>query len=292
MNRITVLFCISVFTILFACKNDPNSATATPDIQHASPALLEGHWIAMDFCARANQYGSVLGALNNAHAPYAYAYTFSANDPDSVTCFNGFESWKCAVKYSLDTIEIKEARPGKSIFMVYEPNSKDMNTYDGTNDRGTELDRYIKSKSNSPNGYLAFTTALNHNLFEGNFFPVGKNVEKPVQFTPGGYILEFPDYDRYLPCTGGDCFLLGDQMDVLTLANTKDKSSKKFFGFKYSAKNDTLSIYKLNESATEKSATVGALAYRFIRKMPEPAKQKPGARQPVAPPPAGTPGKK
>jgi hypothetical protein len=77
-----------------------------------------------------------------------------------------------------------------------------------------------------------------------------------------------------LPCTGGDCFLLGDQMDVITLAVNKDKESKKMFGFKYSANGDTLSFYQLIPSATEKSAQVGKVAYRFLKKMPEPPAKK------------------
>jgi hypothetical protein len=273
MNRISVLFLIPVFTLLLSCKNDPKSANAA-DVQHASPAILQGHWIAMDFCSRAKQYGSVLAALNNSHAPYAFALSFKEDQPDSVTCYNGFEMWKSGVKFNVDTLEMKEARPGKSIFMVYDPKSKDLTMFDPTNEGSAQMDRFIKSKAESPNGYKAFTTALNHSLFEGYFFPIGKKVEKAVQFSPDGNIADFADYDRYLPCTGGDCFLLGDQMDVITLAVNKDKESKKMFGFKYSANGDTLSFYQLIPSATEKSAQVGKVAYRFLKKMPEPPAKK------------------
>lgn len=281
MYRISVLFVISVFALLFSCKNDPNSST--PEVQHADPNIMEGHWIAMDFCARANQYSSVLAAMNNGHVPYAYAISFSASQPDSVLCYNGFESWKLAVKYNVDTIEIREARPGKSIFMIYSPSAKELTMFDATNDRGAQLDRFIKSKAGSPNGYTAFSTALNHNIFEGVFTPVGKKVDKPVQFSPGGYILDFPDYDRYMLCTGGDCFLVGDQMDVVSFANTKDKNSLKMFGFRYSTKGDTLNIYNLIESQTEKSATVGKIAYQFLRKIAEPVSSSPKKQPAQAP---------
>ncbi len=73
-----LLFVALIISISFAaCKQDKtggaqqSSALPTADITH-----LTGHWIAMDFVSRANQYGSVLGAMNNAHAPYAFTVTF------------------------------------------------------------------------------------------------------------------------------------------------------------------------------------------------------------------------
>jgi hypothetical protein len=283
MQKFVSFLAFSLVFLFISCKNDPaaNNGAVVP-LEHANPVNLAGHWIPIDFCARANQYQSVLKAMNNAHLPYTYAITFSVDQPDSVTCYNGFETWKLAAKINVDTIELLEARPGKSVYLVYDPASKDITMFDGTTNAGTQMDRMIKSKANSPTGYLAFTTALNHNLFEGNFFPIGQKTDKPVTFTPGGYIMNFEDYNRYAPCTGGDCFMMGDVMDVVTFATTKVKDSQKLFGFKFSNNGDTLSFYNLKISDTEKAAQLGGVAYRFLRKSidekikPVEKQQKPG----------------
>lgn len=105
MQKILILILFSI-ALLSACKQDSKTSATEQESQTASPQLLDGHWIAMDFCARANQYGSVLQAMNNAHKPYSYSLTFDRANPDSVGCFNGFETWKVPVKYNVDTLEL------------------------------------------------------------------------------------------------------------------------------------------------------------------------------------------
>lgn len=268
------LFILTAFAMagLFACKQDPKSAQNTPAAAPgATPAILEGHWIAMDFCSRANQYGSVLQAMNYAHLPYAYAFGFDADMPDSVTCYNGIETWNLAAVYKADTIELKNARPGKSIFLVYDSqDSKNITLFDATTENA-QMDVFIKSRANARNAYAAFQTALNHNLFNGTFTLLGKGVKSPVQFTPGGLIQNLPGYDRYVVCTAGDCFLSGDAVDVVTFYNTKAKDTNKFFGFKYSAQNDTLTIFNMIDTNPEEKGAykVGSVAYKFLRKQQE-----------------------
>ncbi len=254
-----------------ACKSDtktPDSAAATVT---ASPALLGGHWIAMDFCSRANQYGSVLQAMNNAHLPYAYAITFNPGQPDSVTCYNGLESWNLPVRYNADTLELVGARPGKSVFLVYDSQQeKDITMFDATTGQ-VQLDKFIKSKAEAKNGYAAFQVALNHNVLGGLFTPLSKGASGDVQFTPAGLIQGLKDYDRYELCTGGDCFVAGQAVDVVTFFNSKVENSNKFMGYRFSAQNDTLTILRLeNTNPEEKGAyKVNGAAYKFLRKKPK-----------------------
>jgi len=96
--------------LFFACQQDGGGAQQPQ--QRASQAeemvnLLGGDWIPLDFCARAGQYGSVLGAMNNAHRPYAYALSFDPEEPDSARCFDGEKSWTCAISVVADTIAAK-----------------------------------------------------------------------------------------------------------------------------------------------------------------------------------------
>ncbi|GAB4495044.1 MAG: hypothetical protein OHK0019_23040 [Saprospiraceae bacterium] len=256
---------------LTACKRDTKNANDSGvGSTTASPELLGGYWIAMDFCSRANQYGSVLDAMNNAHVPYAYAITFNPGQPDSVTCFNGSENWNVAIKYNADTLELVGARQGKSIFLVYDSQgSKEMTMFDATTGQ-VYLEKYIKSKAtNSRDGYAAFLLALNHNLMGGYFKQIGKGAAAgDVRFLPDGHIEGLKDYDRYEICTGGDCFVAGQDADVITLYNSKVENSNKFFGFRFSAQNDTLTILNLlNTNPEEKGVyKVTGAAYTFLRK--------------------------
>ena len=130
------------------------------------------------------------------------------------------------------------------------------------------MDRFVKSRANARDGYMAFLVALNHNVFGGTLTPLGKGASAQVMFTPGGFIQGMSDYDRYELCTAGDCFVAGDRVDVVTFSKSKKEGSAKMFGFKYSAQNDTLTIYNLlNKNPKEKGAyAVGGVAYRFLRK--------------------------
>ena len=265
------LFCSLAGLLLAACKQD-SKGTANQNTTFASPVLLAGHWLALDFCSRANQYGSVLSAMNNAHLPYAYAISFDPNKPDSAFCHNGIESWALPVKFKDDTLELVGARAGKSIFLVYNSQGeKDITMFDGT--AGTvQMDNFIKSGANTRDGYSAFTTALNNSLFSGVFIPLGKGAEKAVlQFTPGGFILNWKDYDRYEVCTAGDCFVGEDAIDVITLSKSTSEKSGRMLGFRYNGANDTLRLYELvNTNTEEKGAyAVKGVAYTFLRKPPE-----------------------
>ncbi len=258
---------------LFACKQDTSNTNKTvTETLESNPNLLGGNWIALDFCSRAAQYGSVLQAENNAHRPYAFALTFNPAQPDSVLCFNGFEEWKLPAKVTQDTVEVQGASQGKSIFLIYDSQSKKHFTmFDGTSGQKTQTDRFLKSTVNSRNGYEAFATALNHHLFRGSFSPVAaKGADQKIVFFPEGVIRGWPEYDHYSVCTGGDCFVMGNEMDVITLSKTANATPEKMFGFKYSNQNDTLSIFHLADATPgEKGGyAVKRIAYRFLRKMP------------------------
>ncbi|MFN0212779.1 MAG: hypothetical protein ACKVT2_00875 [Saprospiraceae bacterium] len=270
MNK-AFLFTNLLILTLVACKQDPKNASQenAQAGEQANPTVLAGHWIAMDFCAYANQYGSVLQAMNNSHLPYAYAITLNPAKPDSALCYNAFESWTLPMRYKADTLELMGARPGKSVFLIYNSKAdKDITMIDPTGER-VALSKFIKSKAGAADGYTAFSAALNHNLFNGVFTPLGKSAGSPVTFTPGGFLQGMKEFDRYKVCTGGDCFLAGQDIDVISFYNSKDKEkSNKFFGYKYNGQNDTLTIYNLlNSNPQEKGAyKVSAPAYRFSRK--------------------------
>lgn len=268
----TILLMGAAVLLFAACKPDAPNGQNQAGVHTDTRTLLAGHWIALDFCSRVNQYGSVLDAMTNSHVPYAYAFSFDPNKPDSVICYNGMEEWALPAKFNADTIEVVGARPGKSIFMVYNSQgSKDITVFDGT--AGTvQLDSYIKSKANARDGFTAFVTALNHNLFNGVLTPLGKGAAKQeVQFTPGGFILNWGAYDRFSVCTAGDCFVGGNDIDVITLRKSKVENSETFFGFAYSAQNDTLTLYNLvNTNPEEKGAyKIKNVAYTFLRKAAE-----------------------
>ncbi|MFN0175996.1 MAG: hypothetical protein ACKVU0_15200 [Saprospiraceae bacterium] len=272
MNKAFILANLLVFTLL-ACKQDPKISQGVPvhmqPGEQANPTVLAGHWIAMNFCAFANQYGSVLGAMNNGHLPYAYAFTFNPAKPDSVLCYNAFESWTLPIRYNVDTLELMGARPGKSIYLIYDSKGdKEITMIDPTEGR-VQLDRFIKSKAGTVDGYTAFTTALNHNLLNGAFKLLGKGAGGQISFTPGGFLLGLKGYDRYEICTGGDCFLAGQDIDVITLFDSKDEANtSKFFGYRYNENNDTLTFYNLvNKNPEEKGLyKVAAPAFKFSRK--------------------------
>lgn len=267
-----ILFLIGAAALLLAaCKSDPKATGNQGEAAqaNASPTYLAGHWIAMDFCSRANQYGSVLDVMTNSYVPYAYAISFDPNKPDSVICYNGMESWTVPVKYNVDTIELINARPGKSVFLVYHSNGqKDMTMFDPTQG-SMKMDQFIKSKANARDGYAAFTAALNHNLFSGAFVPLGgKPAKKDVQFSPGGFILDWEPYDRYSVCTAGDCFVANNNIDVITLRKSKVENSEKFYGFKYNGQNDTLTFYNLVDTKPGEKGMYApkGVAFRFLRK--------------------------
>ena len=298
MNKTSLLLLNVLIVTIFACKNDPKGGDPNrpANFQPGDPAsatVLAGHWIDLDFCARVGQYGSVLQAENNSHKPYAYAFSFNPGNPDSVTCYDAFESWSLPVKYKNDTLELVGASQGKSIFLIYHSQGdKDLTMFDNTSGR-TKMDNFIKSKAGTKDGYTAFSTALNHHLLGGAFAPVGKGSEEKIMFTPGGFIQGMKGFDRYDVCTGGDCFIAGQEMDVVTFYDAKKgrEASAKMFGYHYNGGNDTLSIFNIGAAKPtgneeEKgNAKVGALAYKLVRTISEPAvaKNPPAQQQPGQP---------
>lgn len=267
-----LLFIPLLLAIFFsACKQDSKTADTKEPSLTASPDMLGGYWIAIDFCARANQYGSVLQAVENAYRPYTYALTFNPGMPDSVGCYNGFETWNVPVKYNADTLELVGAIQGRSVFLIYDSKGNQDMTMFSFIDGNTRLDKFIKSKAGAKDGAAAFHVALNHNLFSGMFTPLGKGAKTSVQFTPGGFIQGLKEYDRYEVCAGGDCFVANDLIDIVTFSKAQTQNSEKILGYRYSAQNDTLTFYNMvNTNPNEKGAfAVGKVAYQFLRKKAE-----------------------
>lgn len=296
MNKSILLFLNACLITFFACKNEPKNtdpnlpANFTPG-ETADPTVLAGNWIDLDFCARAAQYGSVLQTMNNSHLPYAYAFTFNPGKADSVTCYNANEVWNLPVKYKKDTLELVGAIQGqKPVYLVYHSHGdKDMTMFDNSSGR-TRMDNFIKSKAGTPDGYTAFTTALNHHLFSGQFSTVGKGkAADKILFTPGGLIQGMKEYDHYEVCTGGDCFVAGQEIDIITMYHSKQKeSSEKMYGYRYSNANDTLFLYNMvNANPEEKGGyKVGTVAYKLARAFSVPVPSN-APQPPVQAKPAG-----
>jgi hypothetical protein len=273
---------LAMICLWAACKQDAKNAAA--DSATTNAEQLAGHWYAMEFCQRASQYGSVLGAMNNGHLPYAYALTFNPAFPDSVTCSNGVNTWSLAVKYDQDTIELVQANKGKSIFLVYDSKSAERNItmFNSTGGR-TEMDQFTKSKTSLQNGYAAFEMALNHNVIGEAYTPLNKTgVAAKVMFQPNGKVAGINGFDRYRLCTAGDCFVGGDAFDVLLLSNAQTEGSEKMFGFNMGNTNDTLTIYNLNNPnpAEKGSRSTAGIAYRLLKVKQQEAAPKPAPKQP------------
>jgi hypothetical protein len=265
MRCFTVLAVVFLALWHFSCQSDPKTNTAGTPAANTQPLInaLAGQWIDIDFCSRCNQYGSVLEAQKNSHKPYAYAYAFDVNKPDSVMCFDSEKSWSLATSHNGDTLELKNANDGKSIFMIYNSaGEKDITVFDATTDM-VKMDRYIKSKAGAKDGNGAFATALNHHLFNGIMVPSGS--KDTIQFTSGGAILKWGPYDRFRVCAGGACFLAGPGADMITLYQSKKEGSEKTFAYKYNARADTLYLYQVTpvEGAPAK---VGGVVHRFWRR--------------------------
>jgi hypothetical protein len=140
--------------------------------------------------------------------------------------------------------------------------------FDGTSGN-TYMDKFIKSKAGAQNGSASFQVALNHNLFNGTFSRVGGKADEKIQFTPGGVVMNLEPFKRYEVCSGGDCFMTLEPIDVIILKSAVDgKVKETYMGFKYNGRNDTLTFYQLNNTnAEEKGAyAIGKPAYSFARK--------------------------
>lgn len=265
-----LIFCIFIFQNSCQTDNKKNGRTSAPSSVSGDARLapLYGNWIAIDFCAYCSQYGSVLTAMNNTHLPYAFALTFKESDRDSVLCYNATESWKRPIRFTADTlIEILDARrTGKSVFVAYSPSgNKDLTMYDATQAK-TSLDRFTKTNVPEKTGAEAFKTALNHQLMGGEFASTGKS-RGTVRFLPTGEITGLEGYDRYEICTGGNCFIAGQDSDVLILSDSKGQKPPLYAGFKFDPNRTALTLYELkNEKSDQKgSARPGATLYKFTR---------------------------
>ncbi|MFN4079597.1 MAG: hypothetical protein ACK4NS_01750 [Saprospiraceae bacterium] len=271
--RLTILAAaiLTALVLFVSCKND-TSKPSEPQTPHASPNLLGGHWIAMDFCRRASQYGSVVRAIDAAPTPFAFGVTFTTIKPDSVTCYNGIEEWTLGVKYRKDTLEMPHAMGDRSAFWIYDSGGDRKLTLFGVENNSVYLHEYIKSTAGAANGMLAFRTALNANLFSGAFLLISAKSQNQILFTPGGFINGMQDFDRYEVCVSGDCFATEStaRSDVMTLRNSKKEGSETIFAWEYNDNADTLTLYNLrNTHPQEKGAYARAgIAYRFLRKKP------------------------
>ncbi len=252
-----------ILMLLSACKQDGSTGTSDPNGTNAT--TLQGFWVPIDFCTRAYKEGSILKAMNNSSKPYSYALAFDSSNPDSVTCFNGTETWKLHVKYRKDTLELEKAHGDLSVYLVYDPkDNKDLTMFNGTSGK-TEMNRFILSKAQVMNGYTAFQVALNNSMLFGSFEALGKGTD-PVRFIPNGSITGLKDYDRFELCTGGDCVLMTD-MDVITLGNSKKPDADQMYGYRFSEKKDTFFVYNLiNQNPAEKGVyATGKVAHTFLR---------------------------
>ncbi len=102
-------------------------------------------------------------------------------------------------------------------------------------------------------------------------FAKGKGGKSNIQFTPGGFIMNWEPFDRYEVCTNGDCFMAGNEIDVMTVSKSTVENSEKYYGFRYSALNDTLTLYNLATTNPDEKGTYQpkGIAYQFFRKPAE-----------------------
>ncbi len=270
--RLLCSFLFSFCLLYMACQQDPkslpHSGVPAKKSDNSTLAPLYGNWVAIDFCSFCGQYGSVLTAMNNTHLPYAFALTFQESDRDSVLCYNATESWKRPIRFTADTlIEVLDARrTGKSIFLSYSPTgNKDLSMYDATQAKSS-IDRFTKTNAPEKTGAEAFKTALNHQLMNGTYTSAGKS-KGTVQFLSTGEVTGLEGYDRFEVCTGGDCFVAGQESDVLILSNSKTKDAPKYAGFKFTPNRTALTLYELTPGSSDQKGTAqkGAVLYTFTR---------------------------
>lgn len=253
----SLVFVVSLFT---ACKSDPKNNTNKNN--SSTVQSLAGAWISEDFLGFAMKYRSVIEARNNGRAPFAYALTFDILRPNQVICHNGFETIPLNINIVSDTIEMKNAVQGKSIFLVYESqSSKKLAMYDASKG-SVEISYFIKAPASADAiAYQAFLAKLNKAIIAGNYkLAKGKN-QVPVSFNEDGSIAGL-EYNKYELCTNGDCFVTGTAIDVVSLYKEND-TNPVFFGYRVSPGKETVTLYELkNEKPEEKGAyTVGAPVY-------------------------------
>jgi hypothetical protein len=274
-----IFICSFSLILLFSCKNDPKTAEGAnavdqsiQPVDQASPKQLSGFWINTSFIQQVNNTGSVVKAINSHHKPFAYMFYFDDKNPNKVAYSDGAGGNYLDAVYRKDTIELKNAAAGKSIFLVYdsENGGKQITMFDGTGTGPTQLDQFTKSSSDLKDGNLIFANAVNYNLFGTKYLLNGKE----AFIDPKGFLRGVPGWDGYQVCVSSQCFRLGAQMDVINLTNSKDKTSE-LFGWEYNAAKDSMAFYKLRPSANPDSVyTIVNKAFTLVRRQPKMAEPK------------------
>lgn len=100
----------------------------------------------------------------------------------------------------------------------------------------------------------------------GTYTSAGKS-KGTVQFLSTGEVTGLEGYDRFEVCTGGDCFVAGQESDVLILSNSKTKDAPKYAGFKFTPNRTALTLYELTPGSSDQKGTAqkGAVLYTFTR---------------------------
>lgn len=245
MKKMT--FVASLLLLLFAnCQPDnasKNNASATSPL---TPKYLEGNWIARDFVSKAAAMGSVVKQINNEGKPYAFGFTFSPLKKDSVVCYSSLKFWTLPYAVTSDsTLEIT-LEDSKKIYMQFDVKGKTMTLFDPTPASGTRMDGFVQTREKTVNGYQAFATALNHNLFgsAGFLLPGAGKTATSIGFLATGAVRGLPGYDMFQVCPGGDCLMAGPNTDALFLGNSKTQIGG-WFAFRYSTQMDTLVLYRM-----------------------------------------------
>jgi hypothetical protein len=281
-RSIIVLLGASALFFIAACqqKSDAsNSGTNNSGAQHADvKTTLAGRWVAIDFCSRVSSEGSVAKIFNQRSRPFAVVMEFSAQTPGTVLCGDGDTTWQVPIKINVDTIELIHAVGDKSVFLVYEPDTKDLQMFNTTS-KPAQMDRFTKSTGSMGTINYTFAMALNHNLLNGTYASSGNK----IQFEPSGTMTELGGYNRYRVCIGRECLPDGTNLDAIQLWKQGVTNSPKWFGIRMSPGSDTLSIFDLVQKKTDSTTTnvPGAVKFRLVRQKPAP--QQPKTTPPPAP---------
>jgi hypothetical protein len=260
-----LLILIVLTGILPACQGGGKGMSGK---MAANPQELSGTWIAAGLKKRILTANSVVEAYNRSHMPYAMAISISMTNPDSVICYNGLQRWSLPAVYQADTlVELKNARPGKSVFLEYQARGdKSITMFDGTSG-DTHMDRFEVVRTNRNDGYLDFVEDLQRQLFAGRY-AVDADSPSDITFSEDGSIFNLPRFDHYELCLNGDCFVAGPNVDILKLSNVQHGGGEAMAAFRFSAKKDTLTIYELNKPNTPDGMgnyTLGTPMYRLLR---------------------------
>jgi hypothetical protein len=257
MSLKNTLYLTAVLFHLISCQTPPNSSSTGSNAM----TQFEGQWINTDFCARVKKYGSVLEAINRDHRPYAYAFYFDPQQPDSIVCYEKEKQWKVPVQCQADTMTLRTPEQ-KNLYLIAEPSINRMTVIDATG-ASTYSSQLERSDNTQQHGYRAFEARMNQYLLGGAFQLKGQS--QTVYWSSNGQIKNWPAYSHYELCTGGGCFVTGGMWDVMQL-QPADSSAVQLFAYKMSPALDTLSLYSITEKGPQQAAVAGPLKYQFIKK--------------------------